>query len=89
VTSVLILCACGGETSRSEPQRPPSDYGREVPRTADDQVMGADGVSPADKLRQGPKITGAGVEPAAGWGGEEEAHFHEVHPPRQKRDAGR
>lgn len=55
------LCCGGSHREAQGPQEP------EPPRTADDQVIGADGVSPSQKLKQGVRVGSEGVQPATGW----------------------
>lgn len=67
------LVACGGaKTNETQPPRSPTtDYPHPASRTADGQVVGADGVPPEDRLRAGPKVGSGGVTPAERPGGPE------------------
>ena len=64
----LLLLGCTSQVPAEQPARSPTrDYPAPPPRTSDDQVVGADGVAPADKLEQG--ATSDGLAP--GWNAED------------------
>ncbi|HEX2881845.1 MAG TPA: hypothetical protein VHO25_20105 [Polyangiaceae bacterium] len=58
VFAAWLVCCAGSQRGPAQP---------EPPRTADDQVVGADNVPPSDKLKQGVRVSNQGVQPAAGW----------------------
>ena len=61
----VLLAACGGSAA-SPPRSPGDDTDPSTPTTADGKAVGADGVTPAQKLQEGPKLDSQhGVEPAA------------------------
>lgn len=72
------LIACGGSppAEKAPPRSPTTDYPHPAARTADGQVVGADGTPPEDRLRAGPKVGTGGVTPAERPGGPE-PHTHE------------
>ena len=64
VTLALLLAACGSPAS--PPQSPTNDAQPPAPSTGDGKMIGADGVPPAQKLEEGPKLDSKdGVKPAA------------------------
>ena len=74
LTSVLslvaLLAACGG--TREAPVRSPTrDYPPPPPTTTDGRGVGADGVYPADRLQEGPRV-GTEQELGPGWRLDEE-----------------
>ena len=64
VSVALLLAACGAPAS--PPQSPTNDVQPPATTTGDGQVVGADGVPPAQKLEEGPSLDSRdGVKPAA------------------------
>ncbi|HXK19701.1 MAG TPA: hypothetical protein VNG33_17945 [Polyangiaceae bacterium] len=64
VTLAALLAACGSPTN--PPQTPTNDPQPPAPTTGDGKTIGADGVPPAQKLQEGPKLDSRdGVKPAA------------------------
>lgn len=58
----LLALACGPS---SPPKSPTNDVTPPTTNTGDGEVMGADRVSPAQKLDQGPKLDSSeGIKPA-------------------------
>lgn len=63
VTLATLLAACGSPAT--PPQSPNNDVQPPATTTGDGKVMGADQVSPAQKLQEGPKLDSRdGVQPA-------------------------
>ncbi|HEY6723959.1 MAG TPA: hypothetical protein VI197_08000 [Polyangiaceae bacterium] len=63
LTGALLL-GCAAQPARDRPFRSPTrDYPHPPTQTSDGEVVGADRMSPADKLEQGP----TGDRPAPGW----------------------
>jgi hypothetical protein len=59
-----LLAACGSPAN--PPQSPSNDIQPPATTTGDGKVIGADGVPPAQKLEEGPKLDSRdGVKPAA------------------------
>jgi hypothetical protein len=64
VTLSALLAACG--SAANPPQSPNNDARSPATTTSDGKVIGADGVSPAQKLEEGPKLDSRdGIKPAA------------------------
>jgi hypothetical protein len=64
VTLAALLAACGSPAN--PPQSPINDAQPPAPRTGDGKMIGADEVSPAQKLEEGPQLNSReGVKPAA------------------------
>lgn len=59
--AIVVLAACGGP---NDARSPALDYPEPPPTTSDGQVVGADRMSPADKLDSGPKVGPGGVTSA-------------------------
>ena len=72
----LFACGGGKPAETAPPRSPTTDYPHPATRSADGQVVGADGVAPDDRLRAGPKVGSGGVTPAERPGGPE-THAHE------------
>ena len=66
----IAACACAPSSSEAPLRSPTRDYPLPPPRTTDGQVVGADNVTPDEKLEQGPR---AGSEEALspGWKADE------------------
>jgi hypothetical protein len=63
-TLATLLAACGSPST--PPQSPTNDTQPSSLTTSDGKTVGADGVAPAQKLQEGPKLDSRhGVEPAA------------------------
>ena len=65
--AITLWLACQSGTERRDVRSPTAHPKPEPARTGDDQILGADNVSPSDKLEQGPRVSNRGVEPAGGW----------------------
>ena len=64
VTLAALLAACGAPAN--PPQSPINDTRPPATTTSDGKVIGADEVSPGQKLEEGPKLDSrSGIEPAA------------------------
>ncbi|HET9959485.1 MAG TPA: hypothetical protein VFQ61_33570 [Polyangiaceae bacterium] len=68
--SCAALLGCAAPAQETAPRSPTLDYPHPAPRTSDGEVIGADGVDPTDKLRQGPTV-GTPTAPGPGWKAEE------------------
>lgn len=65
--SAALLAACSADRRETDYVRSPSlDYGREPPRSSDNEIIGADGVDPNDRLKEGVQL-GRPSELAPGW----------------------
>lgn len=71
LTTWMLGCGGAAPAEKAPPRSPTTDYPHPAARSADGQVVGADGVSPEDRMRAGPKVGSGGVTPAARPGGPE------------------
>jgi hypothetical protein len=61
-----VVAGCGARNNEAPLRSPSQDYRPPPPVTADGKIVGADGVSPGDRLEEGAKV---GTDPglAPGW----------------------
>ncbi|MCC6646241.1 MAG: hypothetical protein IT374_11795 [Polyangiaceae bacterium] len=77
--SLFVLALCGSiagcarpaPAENAPPRSPTTDYPHPAARSADGQVLGADGTPPEDRLRAGPTLGSGGLTPAERPGGAE------------------
>lgn len=72
----FALASCAAPATEAPLRSPTRDYPPPTPATADGEPMGADGVAPAARLQEGPRV---GTENALGpgWTAEEGGLHHD------------
>lgn len=69
--AALLVAACAGPNNETSLRSPTRDYPPPPPRDVDGRVMGADNISPEDRLEQGARV-GTKNELAPGWKADKE-----------------
>src|SRR5262245_5835203 len=79
----LAIAGCATNNADAPPRSPSQDYPPPPPTTSDGQVVGADGVDPADRLKSGARV-GTENAMAPGWQQDEQGLRYD---PNKKTDS--